>query len=94
MKILSRDKIYQIDIMCVLNTEHDSNVAAGHDVTVEERDIDFKYQLTNQQLSAYRNFVRSCVSIIKNFGFDISDKPSRFNHKFFIRRTLSVTDSK
>ena len=69
---------FSIEIIAVLNIESelqfksiDTEVAVSYnDVTIEYRDLDFKYQLSQTQLSAYQNFVRSALSIVKKFGFE------------------------
>ena len=69
---------YSVEIIAVLNVDQSGDVpsiAASHDsVTLEYRDLDYKYQLSPVQLSTYQNFVRSALSIVKNFGFEIVDK--------------------
>lgn len=75
MKRILKPTKLTLEIVAVLNTASDSpEVAAAVDVDAEYRDLDFEYQLSNEQLSRYRDFVRSCLSIVKNFGFEIVDK--------------------
>ena len=78
----------ELEIVAVLNINTDYSVAASKKPTVEYRELADSLQLLKKQLEEYRNFVRSIVSIIKNFGFDVVDEyQSSKSYSYYVQFT-------
>lgn len=93
MKILVNPKLNQkaleLEIIAILKNS-DNAVESSKHIELEERKLPLEYQLSDAQKEAYENFVRSVVSIIYNFGFDVVDEyQSSRSYSYYIQFTPS-----
>jgi len=88
MKRYIKGSINRIEIEIVMVMEYSDSIAAANRPVIEYRDLSFDHQLTSAQLEDYRNFIRSAVSIIYNFGFDVVDEyQSNKSYSYYIQFT-------
>lgn len=74
----------ELDIIAVLNIAETVESSKN----VEWRELPASYQLSNAQFEAYQNFIRSAVSIIRKFGFEVVDEyQSNKSYSYYIQFT-------
>lgn len=90
-KYIRSDNIVRVelDICAVLALSMtNTNVAAAKKDLIQQRDLPFEYQLTDKQFEAYKNFIRSAVSVIKKRGFYVDEEyQSNKSYSYYIRFT-------
>lgn len=74
MKRIQRTKVIELEIEAVFNTAMKQEVAANARIELEDRDMPEEYQLSYNQYVAYKNFVNSVVSVIRNFGYEMLEQ--------------------
>lgn len=87
MKILlnTAAKKPEIEIICVLNSDTVQEMSVAADTKIEWRNLRSELQLTDKQLTAYRDFINSAVSFIEKVGFRIVDEyQSDFSYSYYI----------
>ncbi len=85
MKLLSRKNVIELDIVAVLDSANSDMLVADTSVTISHRKLKKKHQLTEDQLTEYKDFVTSVVQTIINNGFDITSKrQSPMSYSYYV----------
>lgn len=87
MKRFIRSQHIELEIIAVLADMHNAEITATqHDVNLEYRDLPKQYRLSPEQLSKYKNFVKTMASIIVNSGFEIVEEyQSNKSYSYYIK---------
>ena len=82
----------EIEIIAVLN-DYFPIAASKNDVKLDARKMKLEYQLTNEQYSAYINFLSTVASIIVNQGFEVVEQyQSKESYSYYIQFTPTFYD--
>lgn len=84
-----RSQHIELELIAVLADTFDYPVTTSqHDIELEYRELPKEYELSQEQLSKYKNFVRTMASIIVNSGFEITEEyQSPKSYSYYLKFT-------
>ena len=97
MKLVKNNRLKLVlEVVCEVDASVESyydSIAADKKIELEYRELKPEHQLTDDQLERYVNFIRSAVSIIYNFNFDVAEQhQSNDSYSYYVTFTPDTYD--